>query len=200
MRAEVSRRLVHALGAVVPLSYVADVAAWGDIRLLVAIGIVAALTIEVLRLFARVEVPGVGRLIRGYEEEYVAGYALYLLGGGAVALAFDPDVAVPALLMLTLGDPIAGLLTGESPAIIGDPRRLTVMVKRVRVLAVMFALCLAFGLYSLDPPAAAAAATVATAGDGLKPAYRGYVLDDNLSIPIGAALAAVAAMELATAL
>lgn len=182
MGREVPRRLVHASGTVVPLAYLLDIVTWEQTQLVLATGIVVALGIEAVRLLFDLELPVINRMIRSYEEDYLAGYALYVIAGGTVGLLFEPAVAVPAILMLTLGDPVAGLLsTGELRT-----------VKRPHVLATMFVLCLALAWWFLDPLAAVAAALVATLADGVKPVIRGYVIDDNLTIPIGAALAAEA--------
>lgn len=177
MGRELPRRFVHASGSIVPLAYIVDLATWGQLQLLFAVGIVVALSIEALRLLANVDIPYIDRLIRSYEEKYLAGYALYVIAGGSVGLVFAPEFAIPAILMLTLGDPIAGVLSS------GELRR----VKRPHVLAIMFTVCLIFALWSLDPLPAIAAAAVATVADGVKPVIKGYVIDDNLTIPVGAA-------------
>ncbi|MFW6448835.1 MAG: dolichol kinase [Halobacteriota archaeon] len=190
MEPEVARRLVHATGSVVPLAYVFDLVTWGQIRIVLLAAIALALTIEAVRLLLGLDLPFVDRLIRGYEEDYLAGYALYTIGGGATGLAFEPSIAVPAILMLTIADPISGLL--------GDDELRT--VKRPHVLAVTFLVCLGLAWWSLEPPAALAAAVVATLADGVKPVIRGYVIDDNLTIPIGAATAAFLVMEFGTGL
>lgn len=180
MSREIPRRLVHACGAVVPLAYLLDLVTWDQVRLLLGAAIVLALSIEAVRLLLDLELPIVNRMIRSYEEDYLAGYALYIIAGGAVGIVYEPTIAVPALLMLTIGDPIAGLLsTGELRT-----------VKRPHVLVTMFVLCLAMAWWFLQPLAAIAAALVATLADGVKPVIKGYVIDDNLTIPIGAAVAA----------
>ncbi len=180
MHPEVARRLVHAAGSVVPIAYLVDVLTWRQVRLVLVVAIVLALAIETLRLLLGIELPGVDRMIRAYEEEYLAGYALYVIGGGVTGLVFDPAIAVPAMLMLTIADPVSGLL--------GDDELRT--VKRPHVLAVTFLVCLGLAWWSLDPLPAVAAALVATLADGVKPVIGGYVIDDNLSIPLGAASAA----------
>lgn len=180
MGRELPRRLVHAGGSVIPGSYLLEILTWQQVRYLLVAGIVLAIVIETARLTTNWELPLVNRLIRSYEEQYVAGYALYIFAGGGVGLVFEPAIAVPAMLMLTLGDPIAGLLSK------GELRR----VKRPHVLVVMFIVCLIFAWWTLPPRAAIAAALVATLADGAKPIIRGYVVDDNLTIPVGAALAA----------
>ncbi len=184
MGREISRRLVHASGSLIPAAYLLDILSWNQVRLVLAMGIVLALAIEASRLLAGIEPPFINRMIRSYEEEYLAGYALYVLAGGGVGLVFEPNIAIPAILMLTIGDPISGLLST------GELRR----VKRPHVLLVMFVVCLALGWWFLDPLAAVAAAFVATIADGVKPVIKGYVIDDNLTIPIGAAVSAYLVM------
>lgn len=186
MDREIPRRVVHATGSIIPLAHIVDIITWEEVRILFAIGIVITLSIEALRLLVGVELPFVDRMIREYEENYLAGYALYVIAGGSVGLVFEPFIAVPAILMLTLGDPIAGLLSS------GELRT----VKRPRVLGTMFIVCLSLAWWSLEPPAAVAAAVVATLADGVKPVIKGYVIDDNLTIPVGAATA----MAIATAI
>ena len=190
MSLELDRRLVHASGSVVPGADLVGLLTWDQVRVLLAAGIIVALVLEGLRLLVGVDVPYIDRLTRPYEEEYVAGYALYVIAGGAVGLVFEPTIAVPAILMLTLGDPVAGLFST------GELRR----IKRPRVLAAMFVLSLAIAWWFLDPLAAVAAAGVATVADGVKPVIKGYVIDDNLTIPIGAALAAFLVLEYGTSI
>lgn len=180
MAREVPRRVVHASGTVVPVLYLLEFLSWHQIRMILAIGISVALLIEAGRLVFDLQPPYIDRLIRGYEEDYVAGYALYVIGGGSVGLLFEPAIAIPAILMLTIGDPVAGLLGS------GELRR----VKQPHVLAVMFVVSLSLAWWFLEPVAAIAAAAVATLADGVKPVIKGYVIDDNLTIPIGAAFTA----------
>lgn len=190
MHPEISRRLVHMSGSVIPVAYLLDIVEWNQLQLLLGAGIVLALSIEILRLFGGVELPLVSRMIRDYEEEHLAGYALYVIGGGIVGLVFVPAIAVPAMLMLTIADPISGLLSDD------QLRR----VKRPHVLVTTFAICVAIAWWSLPPSAAIAAAIAATLADGVKPVIKGYVIDDNLTIPLGAALAAAVVLEVTTIL
>ncbi|MFB6107169.1 MAG: dolichol kinase [Halobacteriaceae archaeon] len=185
---ELRRRLVHATGAGIPLAYVLDGAlgvnaiGWGHVQAFLVAGSTAALCLEVLRLGGVVDWTIFDRLTREYEEDNLAGYALYAFGMTVAALAFVPRVAVPAMLMLTVGDPISGLLSGGG------------LTKRAPVLAAMFAVCLGLALPFVAPVAAVAGAAVATAADGLKPVLWTYVIDDNLTIPIGAGAAMAAAL------
>jgi dolichol kinase len=177
---ELRRRAVHALGALVPGVYLLDDAAgtallsWGDVRT----GVVAltALTflLEALRLSGRLDWAVFDRLTREYEQDNLAGYALYAVGMTAAVLLFRPAIAVPAALMLALGDPIGGVLSAGQVA------------KRGWVLGVVFVVCFLLAVPFISAPVAAAGAAVAAVADGAKPVVRGYVIDDNLTIPVGA--------------
>jgi len=183
---ELGRRVVHASGAVVPLAYVADVATWQQVRLVAAAGLALALLLEALRLFVGLDWAIYERLTREYEEENLAGYALYALSGAVVLWVTPPSVGVPAVLMLALGDPVSGLLSS------GELRT----VKRPRVLVGMFVVCVLLALPFVPPLAAVAGAAGATLADGVKPVVAGYVVDDNLTIPPLAAVGLLAGLAL----
>jgi dolichol kinase len=180
---ELRRRTIHATGSLIPGGYLLDgylglgVVDWWTIRYVVLAGSGVALVLEALRLTGRVEWRLFDRLTREYEQENLAGYALYAFGMTAAAWAFEPAVGLPSMLMLAIGDPISGLLGSGG------------LSKRRSVLAVMFLVCLAIGSPFVSLPVAAAGALVATIADGLKPIVAGYVIDDNLTIPTGAGAA-----------
>ncbi|MEF8773159.1 MAG: dolichol kinase [Halobacteriales archaeon] len=179
MAHELARRFVHAAGTLVPLPYLLGWVPWRWVAWFVLGGAGVAGVLELLRLAGRLDWRLFDLLTREYEQDNPAGYALYAAGMAAVVVLFRPVVAVPAMLMLTLGDPISGLLGSGS----ADG------VKPLRVLAVMFGVCLLLALPHLRPAAAVAGALVATAADGVKPVVAGYVLDDNVTIPVGAGVA-----------
>ncbi|PSP92723.1 dolichol kinase, partial [Halobacteriales archaeon QS_1_68_44] len=140
MSLELGRRLVHASGAAIPGAYLLDrhvletgLVTWRVVQAVAVAGLLATAVLEFLRLSGTLEHPIYDRLTREYEQDKVAGYALYVISGTAVVLVFEPQIAVPALFMLTLGDPVSGLLsTGELRT-----------VKRPRVLIGMFLVSLA---------------------------------------------------------
>jgi len=177
---ELDRRLVHASGAVVPGAFLAGVVPWAAVRWFLVAASVLAAVLEVLRLYGHVSWWVYDRLTREYEQENVAGYALYTFSWTATAWLFDPAIAVPAMLMLAFGDPASGLLS----------RGGGLEMKAGWVLLATFGICLAIASL-LDVPLipAVAGALAATLADGATPVVRGYVVDDNASIPLGAAVA-----------
>jgi dolichol kinase len=181
--AEVKRRLVHATGAVVPLAYLLADVPWSWVRAVWTAAAAVGLLLETLRLSGVVEWGVFDTLTRGYEQDNLAGYALYLFSMAGVAWLFPPSVvegaAVAGMLMLALGDPVSGLLgSGELRSIKSAP-----------VLAAMFAVCLGIALgVGLAPVPAVTGAAAATLADGVKPVVATYVIDDNLTIPPAAAV------------
>lgn len=187
---EVARRLVHASGTVLPVLYVLDIATWRGVTVLLLVGAVVALALEAIRLFVGLEWAIYEQLTREYEQDSLAGYALYFISSALVAIVFDPRVAVPAILMLTLGDPISGLLGS------GELRS----VKQTWVLLAMFGVCTLFAAPFVPPVAAILGGVAAAVADGVKPVVAGYVVDDNLTIPPAAAVAMTVGLELSTSL
>jgi len=176
---EVGRRLVHASGAVLPGAFLAGLLSWEAVRWLLVVGAVCTVVLEALRLSGYVSWWIFDALTRDYEQDNPAGYALYELSWTATAWLFAPSLAVPAMLMLALADPASGLLSrGE------------LGVKQGWVLLATFGICLAIASL-LDVPlvAGVAGALVATFADGATPVGRGYVIDDNATIPLGAGAA-----------
>lgn len=183
---EVLRRVVHASGTVFPVAYLAGVLTWPQLRVVLVVGTAVAVVLEALRLVGHLEWRIFDLLTRSYEEDNPAGYALFAVGMTTVGLLFEPVIAVPAMLMLTLGDPVSGLLGS------GELRD----AKRSEAVAGMFAVCV--GVALLTGPGLVAALLggfVATLADAVKPVVAGYVVDDNVTIPIGGAAAMFAVVE-----
>jgi len=183
---ESKRRLVHVAGAVIPLAYLADAAflsgdllAWERVRMLYLLASAVAVGLEFFRLVVGLEWWVYRRLTREYEQTNPAGYALFVVGSAIAATAFEPRVAVPALLALSLVDPLSGLLS----------RRGHRRVKRPFVLVVTFLASFALGAAFVPLPAAALGGVAVTVADGVKPSVGGVVLDDNFTIPVAASVA-----------
>jgi len=177
MADEIKRRLVHISGTGMPVLYLLDIFSWEQLTWFLLIGSSVAAILEVIRLSFGLNWWIYDKLTREYEQDNPAGYALYMFSLTVVVLLLEPDIAIPAMLMLTLGDPISGVLGSDELR----------AIKRPRVLATMFAICLLVAVpflgVTLTAVLAAAAATVA---DGVKPRVLGFVIDDNLSIPLAA--------------
>jgi len=154
------------------------------IRYLLAAGAVVAVVLEILPLFNGLDWALYDRPTREYEQDNLAGYALYVIGGSIAGLLFRPEIAVPAMLMLTIADPVSGLLGSDELRTVKPPH----------ILATMFLVSLGLAWSFLPTVAAVAAALAATLADGVKPVVATYVIDDNLSIPIVASGAAWVAM------
>ena len=192
---ELERRAVHASGTGLPALYLLGLVEWPDIQLLLVGLAVAVTALEFVRLVLGYEWGLFDQLARSYARDNLAGYALYAYSQLAVALVFTPNLALPAMLMLTIGDPVSGYL--------GDNEAGT--AKALGVLAVMFLVCFAiaapFLTAVLPLPVGLAAAAVGAAGatlaDGVKPVIAGYVVDDNLSIPPAACVGFVLVYVLA---
>jgi len=179
--AELRRRAVHASGVGFPALYLLGLADWPTLRWLLLAGSAVAAGLETIRLGVGLDWAIYETLTREYEADNVAGYALYMFSMTAVALVFVPPVAIPGMLMLAIGDPVSGLLGSNEPG----------RAKRASVVAIMFAVCFTLAavvlVESVALPTALIAAAVGGAGatiaDGFTPVVRGYVLDDNLTIP-----------------
>lgn len=186
---EIERRFVHASGTGFPALFLLDLATWQQLQYLLVLATAAAGLLEFLRLYVGLNWSIYDRLTREYEQDNPAGYALYFVSMTAVAFLFEPPVAVPGMLMLTVGDPISGLLGSNEAG----------RAKRFGVLAAMFAVCFLLAVpfttsavpssaWLVGVAAAAVGATGATLADGVKPVVATYVIDDNLSIPPAACL------------
>lgn len=184
-RVEFERRLVHAGGALFPVPYLLGWLTWPETGVLLAVGLLVAALLEFLRLVAGLDHVIYRKLTRPYEDDSVAGYALYMVSMAAVAVLFPPYVAIPAMLMLAIGDPVSGMLGRNGPR---EPKRPTVW-------AATFAVCVALAVPFTVPElgttvgiaAALAGAAGATVADGLPALIRGTPVDDNLTIPPAAA-------------
>lgn len=182
---ELGRRLAHVSGTVVPLVYLFGPMTWEQLQVLVGAGAVLAVGLEVVRLWVGLDWWVYDRLTREYESDAPAGYALAVVSAAVVVWVFEPPVALAATLMLTIADPISGVLGSAG---VGERKSLGVM-------AVTVGVCLVIGLAFLPPRAAVPAAVVATLVDSYTPVVAGFVIDDNASIPLGAALVAGLALS-----
>ncbi len=187
LKGELGRRLVHASGAGLPILYLLGVP-WDIVRVLFVICAVGTMVLEYLRLTVGLDWFIYRHLTREYEQDSIAGYMQYMVSSAVVAVIFEPLIAIPAVLMLMLGDPISGMLSS------GELRK----VKRPRSLAGMFLVCAVIAtpfLYE-TPLAIVLGALGGTIADGVKPMIGDYIVDDNLTIAPLAAIAIWIGLEL----
>lgn len=202
-RVEFERRLVHTGGTLYVVPYLLGWLSWTETAGLLVVGVAVVGILEALRLSdnAGPLAPLYAALVREYEADGVAGYALYQISMAAVAIlavpavgVLSPTLAIPAMWMLSLGDPVSGAL-GDNGA---------TEFKRPAVWAAMFVTCAAIAAVFTVPAfgttaglaVAAAGAAGATVADGVPPLIRGVPVDDNLTIPPAAALLMVVALAL----
>lgn len=176
---EYGRKLVHCAGAAFPALYILPFVAWIHVTGLLVLVSAIVVTLEILRLKFGVQLFLHDLLLREYEADAPAAYMLYMVSMTIVAVLFDPRIAIPAILMLALADPIAGVVSDDKLRVI----------KRPLALAAMFAVCAVIALpFAYETPLAVILGALgATIADGVKPTIAGFVLDDDLTIaPLGA--------------
>jgi dolichol kinase len=188
---DLERRAVHLSGSLVPLAYVTEVLSWRAIQIVLAAGAALAIGLETVRLFVGLDWAIFDRLTRSYEQHNPAGYALAVVAAALVGWTFDPTVAVPAILLLTVVDPIAGLLSDVDEVDSVD------RLKSPWVMAATFGVAVLVALPFLPLRATLPVAAVVVVADAVKPRLFGFVIDDNASIPLGAAVVAWAVLSYA---
>ena len=183
---EYGRRAVHVSGVGMPLLYLSGLATWNQLRYFM-VGVTAvAFVLEFLRLVVGLNHWLYDELTREYEVDSVAGYAFYMVSITLVAVSFGPSVTLPAVLMLAVADPISGALSDNGP----DEH------KRPAVIGLTFGLCfllavpftVAWSDLAVGAAAAVGGALLAAVADGIKPVVRGVAVDDNLTMPLAAAV------------
>ncbi len=201
---EASRKSIHAAGVVVPLAYYFFLSRELVLSIL-GIALLAAGILEYIRLSGNPIFPRI--LLRGHEENGVlAGYFYALLSSFLAVLIFDKAIAVAAILFLDLGDAITGLAGAVMTMLVGrkEANKRDYDLKKSRsipdevlyalshpkspvLMAVMFLVCGLIGLAfypSLQPAAIVAGALGAVIADAFPWRVSGFMIDDNLSIPL----------------
>ncbi|ELY59148.1 hypothetical protein C491_07401 [Natronococcus amylolyticus DSM 10524] len=192
MADELKRRLVHSSGAgLVALYLLASFLelglTWDRFRVLMVLLALGVIGLEFLRLQVGLDWTIYDKLTREYEQDQFAGYGYYMVSMTIAVLLFQPAVALPAMLMLAIGDPISGAVSDDTLKTVKEPKVLVTMFVVSAVLAAPF-------LYEA-PLAVLAAAVGATIADGVKVRIGDFIVDDNLTIPIYASVLAYLALE-----
>ena len=180
---ELKRKSIHITGLSVPIS----ILIFGKVytAIFVAIALVVALALEAGRLRGRINLPAV----RDHEQEKVAGYIYYILGSLVTVIVFRPMIAVAAMLMLSLGDAVSGLVGSVLVNANVRARNEKWRFKPFPIVASMFLACLAIGFLSsgithLPWQVYLCGAVGATVADSMALFVGNRGLDDNLTIPI----------------
>ncbi|WP_436346229.1 dolichol kinase [Natronorubrum sp. FCH18a] len=192
MADELKRRLVHSSGAGLVALYLLSDAfelglTWFRFRALMVVLALGTIGLEFLRLQVGLDWQLYDKLTRDYEQNQFAGYGYYMVSMTVAVLLFEPQIALPAMLMLAIGDPISGAVSDDSLKFVKGPKVLVTMFVVSAIIAAPF-------LYE-HPLAVLAAAVGATIADGVKLRLGGYIVDDNLTIPIYAGALAWIALE-----
>ena len=143
MADELKRRLVHSSGAgLVALYLLADYAdlglTWPRFQALMVVLALGTIGLEFLRLQVGLDWTIYDKLTREYEQDQFAGYGYYMLSMTVVVLLFDPQIALPAMLMLALGDPISGAVSDDSLTFVKSPKVLVTMFVVSAIIATPF--------------------------------------------------------------
>jgi len=102
-------------GTLYPVPYLLGWFTWTETRYFLVAALAVVLTLEFLRLVVGFDHALYQKLIREYETDSIAGYALYQVSMTGVVLLLNPTLAIPAMWMLSLGDPVSGAL-GDNDA------------------------------------------------------------------------------------
>jgi dolichol kinase len=193
---EVRRKAIHLTGLSVPLGLIF----LGSTATAAAIAVVFAISlfIESARLQGKIRLPEV----RDHEKTKVAGYIYYMAGSLLAVLLFPPGIAITAMLFLSLGDTLSGLVGSilQNCDVRAAPSQgVRWRTKPMPVVAATAAACILIGylasdISSLSPHVYLAGAAAATFADGVAIIIRDKSLDDNFSIPVlsGIVMSAVA--------
>ncbi len=180
---EIKRKTIHITGLSVP----AGILIFGKIytAAMIAVALVVALALEAGRLRGRINLPAV----RNHEQEKVAGYIYYIFGSLVTVILFRPMIALTAMLMLSLGDAVSGIVGSVLMNANVRARNERWRFKPFPIVISMFLACLAIGYLSsgitrLPWEVYLLGALGATVADSMALFVRNRGLDDNLTIPI----------------
>lgn len=184
-RVEFERRVVHSGGTLYPVPFLLGWFTWTETRYFLLAALAVVLGLEFLRLVVGLDHALYRKLTREYESDALAGYALYQVSMTGVALFLEPTLAIPAMWMLSVGDPVSGALADNDATEAKRP------AAWIAMFLVCFGLAVPFTIPAFGPDVgvvvAIAGAVPAAVADGLPPIIREVAVDDNLTIPPAAA-------------
>lgn len=178
---EIKRRIVHSTGVFIPVLYLLNIATWTSIGLIISILTTTVLILEYYRLKKNYTNIIYKRLTRPYESEKIAGYALYMVGMLIAWILYSPIAAVSGMLLLSLGDPISGIIGSLK-------NENNKWIIRFSVIIIFALIILPLNIselgYTIGTITAILGALSAFVVDEFKPKINGQIIDDNLTIPV----------------
>lgn len=178
---EIKRRIVHSAGVFIPVLYLLNIATWTSIGLIIFILTVTVLILEYFRLKKNYTNIIYEKLTRSYESEKIAGYALYMVGMLIAWILYSPIAAVSGMLLLSLGDPISGIIGSLK----NEDNK---WILRFSVVIMFTIIILPLNIselgYTIGTITAIFGALGAFVVDEFKPKINDQIIDDNLTIPV----------------
>lgn len=183
---EIGRRLVHSSGIIFPILYYFLLDRI-EIVALLCMAVLIATILEFLRIKKGYDNVIFDNLTRDYESDKLAGYHLYLVGMLVASVFYQPVIAMSSMVMVAVCDPIGGILGNTQQ---DQSKSVWVLLS---VILSGWIVSTPIILYSYGVNTSILLGLVVGVGTGLsdfrKLSVKGYIIDDNLLIPVVSGLA-----------
>ncbi|WP_202318779.1 diacylglycerol/polyprenol kinase family protein [Archaeoglobus neptunius] len=171
IKKEIARKSIHFTG----LIYIPAYIYLG--REVVLLGIFAALTFSAVFEVLRLKYGLLGAIAREYERNKIGAYIYFGIAAFFVTLFFPVDACFASILVSILGDGVGGII-----------KRLNFPHSRLSATIVMFLLPFLVSLLLLKPFPSLVACSAGAMVERIE-RVRGHYLQDNITVPITAAVA-----------
>jgi dolichol kinase len=171
------RKLFHITGSIIPVVYLLTDK---QTALIVTAGLfVVDIVLEIMRIKGFMNVSFIENNMKKEESNRLSGSFFYILSGLVTIILFEKNIAVSSLFILSIADPLSSLIGSRFG-------RVRFLGKSLEGTMTFFAVAfLILRVFSFSIPIAAAGAAIAA----LTELFSTRFIDDNLSIPLGTALA-----------
>ena len=171
------RKLFHITGSIIPVVYLLTDK---QTALIVTAGLfVVDIVLEIMRIKGFMNVSFIENNMKKEESNRLSGSFFYILSGLVTIILFEKNIAVSSLFILSIADPLSSLIGSRFG-------RVRFLRKSLEGTMTFFAVAfLILRVFSFSIPIAAAGAAIAA----LTELFSTRFIDDNLSIPLGTALA-----------
>ena len=171
------RKLFHITGSIIPVVYLLTDK---QTALIVTAGLfVVDIVLEIMRIKGFMNVTFIENNMKKEESNRLSGSFFYILSGLITIILFEKNIAVSSLFILSIADPLSSLIGSRFG-------RVRFLGKSLEGTMTFFAVAfLILRVFSFSIPIAAAGAAIAA----LTELFSTRFIDDNLSIPLGTALA-----------